>query len=94
MLGVVGFAIVREAFVGMEPYGKLFWGIFSERVLSVGRPRRTMPMGGCALAAIQIGQFMKLDEMSETSIGHAGLSSAGSAPIQVPLSGLWLIMMA
>ena len=37
-------------------------------------------MGAFALAAAQIGQFMKLDEMSETSISHGGLSSAGSAP--------------
>ena len=37
-------------------------------------------MGGFALAAAQIGQFMKLDEMSETSISHGGHSSAGNAP--------------
>ena len=37
-------------------------------------------MGGFALAAAQIGQFMKLDEMSEASISHGGLSSVGSAP--------------
>ena len=24
VLSVIGFAVVREAFVGMEPYGKLF----------------------------------------------------------------------
>jgi len=29
VLSIVGFAIVREAFVGMEPYGKLFRRIFS-----------------------------------------------------------------
>ena len=29
VLSVVGFAIVHEAFIGMEPYGKLFWRIFS-----------------------------------------------------------------
>ena len=51
-------------------------------------------MGGFALVATQIGQFMKLDEMSETSISHGGLSSAGSAPVQASLSGLRLIMMA
>ena len=37
-------------------------------------------MGGFTLAAAQIGQFMKLDEMSETSISHGGHSSAGNAP--------------
>ena len=29
VLSVVGFAVVREAFVGMEPYRKLFRQIFS-----------------------------------------------------------------
>ena len=37
-------------------------------------------MGGFTLAAAQIGQFMKLDEMSETSISHGSLSLMGSAP--------------
>ena len=37
-------------------------------------------MGCFALAAAQIGQFMKLHEMSETSISHGGHSPAGSAP--------------
>ena len=37
-------------------------------------------MVGFTLAATQISQFMKLDEMSETSISHGGLSLAGSAP--------------
>ena len=80
MLGVVGFAIVREAFVGMEPYGDFFWQIFSGRALSVGKPPRTTPMGGFTLVVAQVGQFMKLDEMSESSISHGGLYSARSAP--------------
>ena len=37
-------------------------------------------IGGGTLVAAQIGQFMKLDEMLETSIVHGGLSSVGSAP--------------
>ena len=37
-------------------------------------------MGGFALAATQIGQFMKFDEMLETSVSHGGRSLAGSAP--------------
>ena len=37
-------------------------------------------MRGFTLAAAQIDQFMKLDEMSETSISHGSLSSVGSAP--------------
>ena len=46
----------------------------------MGKPPKTALMGGFALVAAQIGQFMKLDEMSETSISHGGHSSAGSAP--------------
>ena len=37
-------------------------------------------MGGFALATAQIGQFMKFDDMSETSISHGSHSSVGSAP--------------
>ena len=37
-------------------------------------------MGGFALVATQIGQFMKFDEMLGTSISHGGRSPAGSAP--------------
>ena len=37
-------------------------------------------MGGFALVAAQIGQFMKFDEMSKTSISHGAHSSAGSVP--------------
>ena len=48
--------------------------------MSVGEPLRTTSMGGLTLAAAQISQFMKFDEMSETCISHGGLSSAGSAP--------------
>ena len=80
VLSVVGFVIVHEAFVGMEPYGDLFRRIFSEQALLVGKPPRTTSMGGFALAASQISQFMKLDEMSETSIRHGGHSPTGSAP--------------
>jgi len=94
VLSIVGFAVVCEAFVRMEPYGDFFRRIFSGQALSVGKPPRTAPMGGFALPAAQVGQFMKFDEMSETSISHGGHTSAGSAPVQVSLSGLQLIMMA
>ena len=46
MLSVVGFAIVCESFIRMEPYGELFRQIFSERVLSVGKLPRTVLMVG------------------------------------------------
>ena len=80
VLSVVDFAVIHEAFVGMEPCGKFFRRIFSERVLLVGKPPRTVSVGGFALAVAQISQFMKLDEMSETSISHGSHSSASSAP--------------
>ena len=94
VLSVVDFAIVHEAFIGMEPYGKLFRRIFSRQVLSVGKPPRTTSMGSFALVAAQIGPFMKLDEMSETSISLGSHSPVGSTPVQVPLLGLRLITMA
>ena len=80
MLSVIGFVVVREAFVRMEPYGDFFWRIFYGQALLVGKPRRTASMGGFALETAQIGLFMKFDEMSKTSICHGGLSSVGSAP--------------
>ena len=66
----------------------------------MGKPPRTALMGGFALAAAQVGQFIKFDEMSETSTSHGGHTSASSVPVQVlprleaSLSGLWLITMA
>lgn len=37
------------------------------------------------LAATQIGQFMKFEDMSETSSSHGGLTSAGAVPVpQLP----------
>ena len=46
----------------------------------MGKPPGTASMGGFTLAAAQIGQFMKFDEMPEASISHGGRSSVGSAP--------------
>ncbi|KAF8661499.1 hypothetical protein HU200_056915 [Digitaria exilis] len=34
------------------------------------------------LAAAQVGQFIKFEEMSETSSSHGGHTSAGSVPVQ------------
>ena len=55
VLEVFGFIPACEAFVRMEPYGDLFWQIFSRQALSVGKPPRTSSMGGFALVATQIG---------------------------------------
>jgi len=59
---------------GAEPYEDFFWRTFSGQALLVGKPPRTALIRGRALAAAQIGQFMKLGEMLETSISHGGLS--------------------
>ena len=93
VLSVVGFAVVREAFVGMEPYGNLFRRIFSGRVFSVRKLPRTASMEGFTLVAAQIDQFMKFGETSEISTSHGGHTSAGSVPVEVPLLGLRLITM-
>lgn len=37
------------------------------------------------LAASQMGQFMKFEDMSETSSSHGGVTSAGAVPVpQLP----------
>lgn len=37
------------------------------------------------LAATQVGQFMKFEDLSETSSSHGGLTSAGPVPVpQLP----------
>ena len=54
VLSVIGFVVIREAFIEMEPYGNLFRRIFSGRALLVGKPPRTMLMGVFALVAAQI----------------------------------------
>ena len=62
---------------------------------SPGEPCRWGSCPGlCRLVAAQVGQFIKFDEMSETSTSHGGHTSVGSVPIEVPLSGLQLITMA
>ncbi|KAJ6870250.1 argonaute105 [Populus alba x Populus x berolinensis] len=39
------------------------------------------PVRYAHLAATQISQFLKFDDMSETSSSHGGLTSAGQAPV-------------
>ena len=78
MLHVAGFVTVYEAFFGMEPYVDSFRWIFTRRALSEGKLPRTVPVGGFTPAAAQVGQFIKFDEMSQTSSYHAGQTMAGS----------------
>ena len=49
VLHIIGFVIVCEAFLRMEPHVDLFWWIFTGRALSEGKPPRTTPVGGFAL---------------------------------------------
>ena len=63
----------------MEPHVDSFRRIFSERALLEGKTPRTALVGGFALTATQVGQFIKFDE---TSSSHGGHTSAGSAPAQ------------
>ena len=51
MLHVAGFVAVYETFVGIEPREDFFQRIFFGQALSVGKPSRTVPMGGFILAA-------------------------------------------
>ena len=70
VLHVPGFITVYEAFVGMEPYVDFFRRIFSRRALSEGKPPRAALVGGFALAAAQVGQFIKFNETSSSHDGH------------------------
>jgi len=81
VLHVAGFITICEAFVGMEPHVDSFQRIFLGRALSEGKPSRTMPVGGFTLTAAQVDQFIKFDEMSETSSSHGGHTSTGSVPV-------------
>ena len=76
---VAGFITVYEAFIGMEPYVDSFRRVFSGRVLSERKMLGTTPVGGFALAAAQVGQFIKFDEISSN---HGGHTLAGSIPAQ------------
>ena len=63
----------------MKPHVDSFRRIFSGRVLSEGKTLRTTLVGRFALAAAQVGQFIKFDGTSSSQGGH---TSAGSVPIQ------------
>ena len=49
VLHVVGFVIICEAFLRMEPHMDLFRRMFSGRALSEGKPPRITTVGGFAL---------------------------------------------
>ena len=79
VLYVASFITIYDAFVGMEPHVDSFRRIFSGRVLSEGKTLRTALVGGFALVAAQVGQFIKFDE---TSSSHGGHTSVDSVPVQ------------
>ena len=64
VLHVMGFITVYDAFVEMEPHVDSF-----RRALSERKTLGTALVGGFALAAAQVGQFIKFDE---TSSSHGG----------------------
>ena len=72
---VVGFITICEAFVGMEPYVDSFHRVFSGRALSERKTLGTTPVGGFALAAAQVSQFIKFDETSSSHSGHTSMGS-------------------
>ena len=76
---VAGFITVYEAFIGMEPYMDSFRRVFSGRALSERKMLGTAPVEGFALAAAQVGQFIKFDETSSSYGGH---TTAGSVLAQ------------
>ena len=75
---VTGFVTVCEAFIRMEPHVDSFWRVFSERALSERKTLGTAPMGGFTLAAAQVGQFIKFDEISSSHGSHT--SAVASLP--------------
>ena len=72
---VAGFVTVYEAFVRMEPYVDSFRRVFVGRALSERKTLGTVPVGGFALAAAQVGQFIKFDEISSNHGDHTLVSS-------------------
>ena len=63
VLHVAGFVTIYEAFIGMELYVDSFQRIFSGRALSERKTLWTAPVGGFALAAAQVGQFIMFDDI-------------------------------
>ena len=79
VLHVAGFITIYEAFIGMEPHMDSFRRVFFGRALSERKTLGTTPVGGFALAAAQVGHFIKFDEISSS---HGGHTSVGNAPTQ------------
>ena len=77
VLHITGFVTICKAFVGMEPHVDSFQRVFSGRALSERKTLGTTPVGGFALAAAQVGQFIKFDEISSS---HSGHTSVGIIP--------------
>ena len=77
VLHIAGFITVYEAFVGMEPHVDSFRRVVSGRTLSERKTLGTASVGGFALTAAQVGQFIKFDEISSS---HGGHTPVGSIP--------------
>ena len=76
---VADFITICEAFVGMERHVDFFRRVLFGRALSKRKTLGTVPVGGFALTAAQVGQFIKFDEISSS---HGGHTSVGSVPAQ------------
>ena len=76
---VTDFVIIYETFVGIEPHVDSFRRVFSGRALLERKTLGTAPVGGFALEAAQVDQFIKFDEISSS---HGSHTLAGSVPIQ------------
>jgi len=59
-----------EALFGMEPCADFLWWIFTGRALSEGKLLRIMPMEGSTPVAVQVGQFIKFDDVFSSHGGH------------------------
>jgi len=69
--------LVCEAFFGMEPCVDSLWWIFTGRALSEGRLLMIAPVESSVPTTVQVGQFIKFDEIS---FGH-GDHASGAAPL-------------
>ena len=65
---------ICEAFFGMESCVDFLRWIFIGRALSEGKLPRIMLVEGSVLAAAQVGQFIKFDEISSSHGGHTSVA--------------------
>ena len=67
---------ICEAFLGMEPCVDFLRWIFTERTSSEGKLLRIMLVEGSVPVAVQVGQFIKFDEISSSHGGHTSVMAS------------------